>query len=422
MGNDSWIWSKNHKRSWSNPFGYKTISQEEPRINAINFQQSTFGAVKYKVFGTNRVAGDIFESIDLTAVPHVSADSSTSGKGGATRTESTTYTYTARILIGLCQGPITGIGKIWKDKEIVTLASEGFSLFTGSDSQEAWGEMVTNHPGRALAYRNLAYVAANMNLGSNASVSQYSFEVQGQNIYGSGIVDANPKDIVYNSLINTIWGSGFPAAYVADLTDYSNYCVAYGIFLSPAWTDQQEAAQRLSEIANITNSNFVLSQSKLKLIPAGDTEVTGNGVTWTPDLTPIYDLTVDDFGTADEPIECTRSMQADVYNSVKLEFLNRANDYNVEIVEAQDQANKELYGDRPASTITAHCICDSTIAKNTAQLALDRLTNIRNTYTFKLPIKYILLDPMDLVSVAYAKLGLDRELVRIIEIKEDGKG
>jgi parallel beta-helix repeat protein len=419
MGN--WkIWSWNRKRSWDNPLGYKAISTEEPRINAIKYQQSTFAAVKSLVYGKNKICGNIIESQDFTAIPHTEPVNS-GGKGGSRVTSNTTWTYTARVIIALSQGPITSIGKIWKDKESATLASEGFSLFTGSNSQNAWGEMVTYHPDRALAYRNLAYVAANLNLGSSASVPQFSFEII-RDSYSGSIVDANPKDIIYDLLTNTIYGAGFPAANIDDLTDYSNYCIANGIFLSPAYTDQQEAQQRITEITNITNSNFVWSQAKLKLIPAGDTQVTGNGVTWTPDLTHVYDLTVDDFLSDDECITCTRSMQADIFNSIKVEFLNRANDYNIEVVEAQDQANKELYGDRPASTLTAHSICDPVVARKVVQLALDRLISFRNHYKFKLPLKYILLDPMDLVSITYPKLGFDRELVRIVSIQEDGNG
>lgn len=44
--------------------------------------------------------------------------------------------------------------------------------------------------------------------------------------------------------------------------------------------------------------------------------------------------TENDFLDDDEPIKCTRSDQADIYNSVKIEYKNRANDYNIEVVTA----------------------------------------------------------------------------------------
>lgn len=418
MGNDSKFWAKNSKKSWYNPFGYKIIAKEEPRINAINYQQSTFGAVKSVVYGTNKISGNIIESIDLKAIPHTSTDSNTTGKGGASRTQSTTFTYTARILIGLCYGSITGIAKTMKDKTKTSLISENLNFFNGSNTQNPWGEMTTKHPERALAYKNLAYVAGNINLGASASVPQYAFEANGKFVYGGTIIDANPKDIIYDILTNQIYGAGYKPEFIDDLTNYSNFCIANGIFLSPVYNAQSETQKALSELAQITNSEFLVSQSKLKLIPVGDETIIGNGKTWTPDLTPVYDLNEDDFQN-DEPIKCIRSQQADIYNSVKIEFLNRSNDYNIEVVEATNLANIELYGNRPADIMALHSICTPEIAKRTAQLALDRLISVRNQYQFKLSLKYMLLDPLDIVTLTYSPLGMDREPVRILKISED---
>lgn len=175
----------------------------------------------------------------------------------------------------------------------------------------------------------------------------------------------------------------------------------------------------MSNIAEIANSTFVWSQGKLKVVPLGDAELSANGKTWKPDLTPIYDLSEDDFIADDEPVVCTRTQQADVYNSVKLEYLNRANDYNLEVVEAQDLADIELHGLRPADTLKAHEICTDEVAQRTVQLALERMLAARNKYKFKLPLKFILLEPADIVTITYKKLGLERELVRIKSISED---
>lgn len=479
----------------------KKISSEEPRINAITYQQSTFGAVKTILYGTNKISGNIIDSTDFVATPHT--ETQKSGKGGSsTQTSTTSYTYSARILIALCYGPIKSISKILKNSTETTLTDEGFNVFVGNDSQLPWGEMQTYHPERALSYRHLAYVASNLSLGTSSSVPQYSFEVHGlytdntddlnptitegfsfsansgyltscsnsihysdyyisdnnveivyYNAYGakktinnftnyskSGTkytfnisslnavsahiyltynstirLDANPKDIIKDILTNNIYGAGFSNDNIGDLANYSKYCIANGIFLSPVYNSQTEAQSILSDLASLTNSEFVLSQGKLNIIPVGDEEVTGNGITWTPDLTPIFDLSYDDLL---EPVSWARSQQSDVYNSIKLEYLNRANNYNIEIVEAFDLGSIELYGNRPADTMTAHSICDMDLAKSRAQLAVDRLGSIRNTATFKLPIKFIMLDSMDIVSLP-TKSG--QQPVRILTIKEVDK-
>lgn len=491
-------------------FGNKNdaISTTEPRINALKYEQSTFGAVKSVVYGTNRICGNIMDSVDFTPIAHTTT-AAQSGKGGQEGPSNTSYTYKSRAVIGLCYGEIQGIKKVLLDDGIYTLSDFGLNLFKGSSSQAAWGEMQTYHPERALKYRNLAYVAGYIDLTSNGGIPQFNFEVNGLftantddltpvitegfsfstetdtlgvcsgkieyasyyksdsevevvyydpdgtertisdfknyskngstysfNLSGLNAVsahiyltynstvrlDANPKDIIADILTNEIYGAGFPEENIDDLTDFSNFCIANNVFLSPVYDSQSEAQECLTDIANITNAAFIWTQGKLKLIPLGDEEVSGNGKTWTPDLTPVYDLTVDDFIGDDEPITCTRSQQADVHNSVKIEFLNRANDYNVEIVEAQDLANIELYGARPADTTTAHQICTAEVAQRTAQLALDRAISVRNKYTFKLPMKFILLDALDIVTLTYEPLGLDREPVRILSIKEsDGE-
>lgn len=484
----------------------QAVSQTEPRINALKYEQSTFGATKSVVYGTNRICGNIIESVDFVSTAHTTSGGRM-GKGGrGGRQSETTYTYTARVLIGLCFGEIQGIKKILIEDEVHSLSDLGFNLFRGTKNQGPWGEMQTLHPERALNYRNLAYVAGNIDLTSSASVPQFNFEVNGKftankddidpvitegfnfstnsgtltvvsgeldyaqyyksdkscqlvyytaigeektvenftrysrngskysfNLNGYGAIsahiyltynstirlDANPKDIIFDILTNPVYGAGFPEEAIEDLQNFSDFCIASNVFLSPVYDSQNECQEILSNIAEIANSTFVWSQGKLKVVPLGDAELSANGKTWKPDLTPIYDLTEDDFIADDEPVICSRTQQADVYNSVKLEYLNRANDYNLEVVEAQDLADIELHGLRPADTLKAHEICTDEVAQRTVQLALERMLAARNKYKFKLPLKFILLEPADIVTITYKKMGLERELVRIKSISED---
>ena len=92
-------------------------------------------------------------------------------------------------------------------------------------------------------------------------------------------------------------------------------------------------------------------------------------------------------------------------------------------VEARDQAQIELYGPRIGSTIQAHEICDPTVVGATiAQLVLQRALYVRASFTFKLSWEYCLLDPMDIVTISDANLGLSNYLVRILSIEEDDRG
>ena len=57
-----------------------------------------------------------------------------------------------------------------------------------------------------------------------------------------------------------------------------------------------------------------------------------------------------------------------------------------------------------------------------AQTILQRELYVRTKFTFKLSWEYCLLDPMDIVTITDANLGLSNYPVRIIEIEEDDKG
>lgn len=138
----------------------------------------------------------------------------------------------------------------------------------------------------------------------------------------------------------------------------------------------------------------------------------------------IYDLTDDDFIVSDaqDPVKVERKTNADAFNQIQVEYLDRDNDYNVAIAEVKDQANIEQYGLRPKDAIKMHGICDSKVAQKVAQQLLQRALYVRNEYEFKLGWKYCLLEPMDIVTLTDAGLGLNKTPVRITEIEEDEEG
>jgi len=145
---------------------------------------------------------------------------------------------------------------------------------------------------------------------------------------------------------------------------------------------------------------------------------------FTPNVTPIYNLTDDDFQFQDgeDPIQIDRSDGYEAFNVYRLEISARGNGYNLVTVEARDQGAIEKWGMRIAPSVTAHEICDVNVAAISAQLMLQRSVYIRNTYKFKLSWEYCLLDPMDLVTVADDILGLDNAAIRITDIEEDENG
>ena len=133
-------------------------------------------------------------------------------------------------------------------------------------------------------------------------------------------------------------------------------------------------------------------------------------VSYVPNLTPIYDLTdldfVDEKGNKD-PVQAARLDPFSLPTIQRVECLSRTNQYGATPVEARDQSQIELYGPRVGSTIQAHEICDEVnIGPIVAQTILQRLLYVRAHFTFKLSWEYGLLDPMDIVTISDANLGL----------------
>lgn len=393
-----------------------SLAKEENRINSLQYEQSTFGTTKQVLYGTNMICGNLIDNTDFTPIAHSSSQGT--GKGGGGGQSSVTYTYKSRCLIGLCYGQVDNIKKVEFDDGIYSLNQLNMTFFNGSPSQNKWGEMASLHSDHALNYRHLAYVAGYIDLTSSGGVPQYNFEVAGKCLFDG--IDANPKDIALDVLTNAIYGAGFPSKYIdfESFETFSQYCIANNVLLSPVYDAQEEVQKLLTELFEICNSTFIWTQGKLKAIPLCDEKIAAHGASYIPDLTPVYDFDEDDFIDDDEPVICNRTDQNDIFNSVKIEYKNRANSYATEVVEAQDLANIELFGVRAADTQKAHQICRTDIAQNVAQLALDRNIAVRNTYTFKVPFRFIMLDPMDIVTITYPRLGLVREPVRIKSIKE----
>ncbi len=178
----------------------------------------------------------------------------------------------------------------------------------------------------------------------------------------------------------------------------------------------------------------------------------GAPYSWTPNTTPVYSLGDDDFivqqssvgaylgvtpggpalrlgagpitgGFTDDPVHVTRSTPADALNMVQLEITDRGTSYNTNITEAFDQSAIDLYGVRRDTSIKARAIVDPYfVATIAAQLALQRQLLYRNSYSFKLGWKYILLEPMDLVQITDKWLGAQPLTVRITAIEEDDEG
>ena len=259
-------------------------------------------------------------------------------------------------------------------------------LYNGATPQGRYGYESYLFPGAALNYPGVAYaVTAYFDLGSSPSMPALSFEVFGR-LVGSGSyngVDANPALVVQDLLTNSQYGAGFPAASIDATTllggsgssSYQAYCNASGLAFSPVLANQESANSILTRWLQLTNTAAVWSGGKLKFIPYGDLLIAGNGVSFMPDVTPIYNLNDDDFVHEDgkDPVEVIRSDPFTAKNWITLEMLDRGNQYNATPVDVWDQNAIELYGlqrgvlDHGARILRPQCRADLRAAYSPAE-------------------------------------------------------
>jgi len=409
-------------------FKTKSQAQNQAAVSGLQLQSSALGKVLPIIYGSQRVACNLMWYGDFGSVAQQSAGGGGGGKGGVGGGGGgkgggggVTYKYHTSVALGICEGPIVSFGDAYIDKNIVSISSLGFSAFLGSYSQSPWGYLSTNHSDEALYYRGIAYLAAaSYQLGNSAQLPNHNFEVHG--IFSnsiSGQVDADASLVIEDYLTNAHYGAEFPSDYLGDLSVFQAYTIANGLWISPLCQEQTQAAAFLKDIALACNSEYVWSSGVLHIVPFGDQTITANGYTYTAPSAPEYSLNDNDFaqGGPEGPVSLHRKRPADVYNSIKLECVDRENSYNPAIVAAKDQAAIDQFGLRQDSK-TLHLFASTTAAKLSAQLMLQRQA-IKNIYTFKVDGRYILLDPMDIIAITDEALGLDEQWVRVIDISEN---
>jgi hypothetical protein len=406
-------------------FGKTSTATTTTAVSDLSVQTSTLGKTVALLWGTNRVTGNLIWYGDFASHAQ-SSSSSSGGKGGGGSSGASSYTYTCSFAMGLCEGPIQSFGTVFAGKETGTMSSYGLTGMAGNTPQTPWTYLQSAYPSKALGYSGLCYAAAaNYDLDTSTSLPNFSFEIVGKLAYEfASSPDALPKDVAVDFLTNGYYGAGFPSSYVGDLSQWDAFCKAAGILVSPLLDTAAAAQSFIDDLGTATCSVPVWKSTQLVMVPYADESLTGNGVAYTPDVDAVYDLTDDDFiddGSTD-PITVKRGNAADAYNSVTVEYLDRSNSYNTATVTAMDQANIDLYGLRQCSTITLHMVTTAAVAQQVAQFHLQRYCYVRNTYEFSLGWRYCLLEPMDVVTINDACLGLSKYPVRITEIDEDDTG
>lgn len=400
----------------------------------LKIQSSIVGSPRQIGCGQTRVAPTVFGYYDFKAIPVENGGGKggggkggvvSSGKGGS---GAQSFFYKATLMWSVGEGPISAFLGYWNNQDRLKPLGLG-SVFLGTYTQNPWSVIVTRHPSQALAYRGLAYQAiADFELGQSTALPNFTYEVLWRADLTNaiaGLPDCNPRDWVKALLSDPDWGAGFPAASVASMDVFANYCLATGMVISDTLTASQALNNYLTQLVAALNCELVWNGT-LDIRSYSDVALSANGGTYTPTGSVATfndgDYLPNQNGDEQSPIQCTRSSWAeDAPNSVRVECLPRTNQYNPSIVEAKDVALISQFHYRPGQVVTNHFFKSQSSALLSAHLQLARLY-VRNSYSWTADQRWIALDPMDKVTLNSATQNIGGLVVRIREISENDDG
>jgi len=133
-------------------------SREGPRLKELSVTSSSYGTAIPRHFGRMRVAGSILWATNL--VEHT--DTQGGGKG---RPSVTTYNYSVSLAVALSSRPLSRVGRIWADGNLLRGAAGDLKVggkmrfYAGHGDQAPDPLLAAAEPGgKCPAYRGLAYV------------------------------------------------------------------------------------------------------------------------------------------------------------------------------------------------------------------------------------------------------------------------
>ena len=149
---------------------------EHGRVERFRLTSAGEGDPVAQVYGRMRVAGHVIWASQFAETVTTTGG----GKGAPSRPKTSQFSYTVSMAIGLCEGLISGVGRVWADGAEVDPESLGMRVYRGLADQMPDPKMeAVEGAGQVPAYRGTAYVVleelALERFGNR--VPQFEFEV-----------------------------------------------------------------------------------------------------------------------------------------------------------------------------------------------------------------------------------------------------
>ena len=127
--------------------------REGPRLPEIPVQTSTDGAPMARAWGRARLAGQVIWASRFSE--HATRTSSGGKGGGPSQVD---YSYSISFAVGLCEGEIAGIGRVWANGALLDTSTLAMRVYPGSEDQLPDALIEAVEGGDAPAFRGTAYV------------------------------------------------------------------------------------------------------------------------------------------------------------------------------------------------------------------------------------------------------------------------
>ena len=140
--------------------GGGTVRREGQRLSDASILASTEGAAIPAVYGRMRVAGEIIWAARFKETAVTASQSAGGGKGGGgTTVVSTDYLYSISFAVGLCEGVVHRMGRVWADGKLFDMSAVTTRFYPGTEDQTA-DPLIEEieGTGNTPAYRGLCYV------------------------------------------------------------------------------------------------------------------------------------------------------------------------------------------------------------------------------------------------------------------------
>lgn len=124
------------------------------RLSSARIGGANEGAALNRLYGTARLGGSL---IWATRFEEEITTERSGSKASGTKTK--TYNYYGNIALALCEGPVSGLRRVWADGEEMDLSEVEMRFYPGSDHQPVDPLIAAKQgEGNAPAYRGVAYV------------------------------------------------------------------------------------------------------------------------------------------------------------------------------------------------------------------------------------------------------------------------